>query len=173
MEDLYEKCLGIATKAHEGQFRKFSQEGVPYITHPVAVAAQFTDTRMKCIAVLHDVIEDTPLDTTDLLKMGVPAEIVGVVNTLSRRDGEKYFDYINRVLMWPDAMQIKIADILHNIQTTPKDMAESRYLPTLFKIYAEMIRRNKLELEPSMKEQIVSLAMNLNSWFVPAKMGRE
>ena len=35
----YEQALEIATKYHKGQVRKFS--GLPYITHPIAVADQF------------------------------------------------------------------------------------------------------------------------------------
>jgi len=37
-----DKVLEFATKAHEGQFRKYGQN-VPYITHPIAVASAWQD----------------------------------------------------------------------------------------------------------------------------------
>ena len=48
----------IATKAHEGQYRR---DGVtPYIEHPKAVAARVRgDEKAEMVAWLHDVIEDT------------------------------------------------------------------------------------------------------------------
>jgi (p)ppGpp synthase/HD superfamily hydrolase len=41
MEDLVERALALATKAHEGQVRKNS--GIPYIEHPKDVLRTFED----------------------------------------------------------------------------------------------------------------------------------
>src|SRR3546814_9022887 len=53
--------------AHAGQLRK---SGEPYITHPVAVARvlveQNVDVETLVAAILHDTIEDTPLDRAQL-----------------------------------------------------------------------------------------------------------
>ncbi len=40
--------------------------GVPYILHPVHLAEQMTDETTTCIALLHDVLEDTALTLPDL-----------------------------------------------------------------------------------------------------------
>lgn len=37
----FQDALKLATEAHEGQVRKYS--GLPYITHPMAVADKFED----------------------------------------------------------------------------------------------------------------------------------
>ena len=50
------KAMKLAYKAHEGQY---DQSGVPYIFHPVHVAEQMDDEITTCIALLHDVLEDT------------------------------------------------------------------------------------------------------------------
>ncbi|HKP86811.1 MAG TPA: HD domain-containing protein, partial [Blastocatellia bacterium] len=54
----------IAEAAHEGQMR---DEGTPYIVHPLRVAVSLVDEleiyspRLVSSALLHDVIEDSPL----------------------------------------------------------------------------------------------------------------
>ncbi len=108
-------CYSIAKKAHEGQTRKVS--GKPYIIHPLSVANSFkSDSELRCIAVLHDVLEDSSFTAKDLIKMGVPIQIVEVVKVLTHSDNETYDDYIARVAKNPKARQVKIADILDNMK---------------------------------------------------------
>ena len=53
--------------AHEGQRR---DSGEPYITHPLAVSCILVELGMDeasiCAALLHDVVEDTPVTKRDL-----------------------------------------------------------------------------------------------------------
>ena len=60
--ELIKRAFVIARDAHEGQFRS---SGEPYITHPVAVASIIAEMHLDheaiMAALLHDVIEDTPL----------------------------------------------------------------------------------------------------------------
>jgi (p)ppGpp synthase/HD superfamily hydrolase len=133
MDELYNKCLEIAKKAHEGQTRKFG-DNRPFIVHPLAVADKFTDERTKCIAILHDVIEDSDIDAEKLIQMGVPKDIVHVVEILSKRPDETYFEYIDRVTENKEAMQVKIADIRHNMESAPEKMIKKRYIPALERI---------------------------------------
>lgn len=55
---MYKKALEIATAAHNRQVR---YNGDDYITHPIRVANKFDDERSKCLAVLHDTLEDTKM----------------------------------------------------------------------------------------------------------------
>ena len=52
------KAMKLAYAAHHGQTDK---SGVPYIFHPYHVAEQMTDEFTTCVALLHDVVEDTGL----------------------------------------------------------------------------------------------------------------
>lgn len=65
--DRLTRALEMARLAHEGQFRK---SGEPYIIHPVAVAVTIAELGMDedsiCAALLHDVIEDTPVTADDV-----------------------------------------------------------------------------------------------------------
>ena len=62
-----QKAVKIATKAHEGQFRK---SGDPYIVHPLAVMKILQDWHMDedtiIAGVLHDTVEDTELTLKDI-----------------------------------------------------------------------------------------------------------
>ena len=64
------QAYGVARDAHHGQLRS---SGEPYITHPVAVARMLGDMRLDhetlMAAVLHDVIEDTPVTKDDLAEL--------------------------------------------------------------------------------------------------------
>lgn len=62
MGTLLERALVLATVAHDGQMRKYTNE--PYITHPVSVMkilkmiGKIENEEAQAAAVLHDVIED-------------------------------------------------------------------------------------------------------------------
>jgi guanosine-3',5'-bis(diphosphate) 3'-pyrophosphohydrolase len=66
------KAINFATEAHKDQRRKDSK-ATPYITHPIEVMyflseAGITDVDILCSAVLHDVIEDTPVTKEELFE---------------------------------------------------------------------------------------------------------
>lgn len=66
--NVLEKAIQFATEAHEGQMRKL--QGVPYILHPVEVAAiiatMTTDLETMAAGVLHDTIEDCDVDPKEI-----------------------------------------------------------------------------------------------------------
>lgn len=112
MMPLFDKAVEIATKAHEGQTDK---SGKPYIGHVMRVAQRCKTQKSKVIALLHDVIEDTPITPDELKAEGIPADIVEAVLTLSRRQDEPYEEYINRVAPHPLCREVKIADLEDNM----------------------------------------------------------
>lgn len=109
-----EKAILLATQAHAGQTDK---AGAPYILHPLAVMHRFavTDFNAQAVAVLHDVIEDTEVTANDLLEAGIPGHVVRAVSDISKRDGEDYGDYLERVKANPLARRVKLEDIGHNM----------------------------------------------------------
>ena len=113
---LVETALHIALQAHNGQFRRDGK--TPYIKHPIAVALQFKKPRLKVLAYLHDVIEDTNLSLTDLKKLGIPQDILDSLNCLTKRKLESYAEYILTCRNDPDARAVKIEDLKHNLKTS-------------------------------------------------------
>jgi len=134
---LINKALSVAYDAHHGQTDK---SGVPYIYHPAFLASQM-DTEDEIItALLHDVVEDTPVTLEDLEREGFPRAVLDALRLLTHTDGSEYMDYVRRIKTNPLASKIKLADLRHNGDTTrnanltPEETARYR------KKYVEAIR---------------------------------
>jgi len=109
---MLEKAIEIAAQAHRGQVDK---AGNPYILHVLRVMLRMTDLTDMVVGVLHDIIEDTPWTATGLAAKGFPAEVVRVIQLLSKKEGESYKDFIARLAPDPLARRVKIADLEDNM----------------------------------------------------------
>lgn len=111
---LTKKAMCFAYRAHHGQL---DCNGVPYIFHPIHVAEQMEEEISCCAALLHDVLEDMPVTREELL-LEFPEAVVEAVCLLTRREGEDYLSYIRRIRQNPVAVQVKLADLAHNLDQT-------------------------------------------------------
>ncbi len=123
-----ELAFKVANNAHLGQFRK---SGEPYITHPLEVATIIAgwglDEQTISGALMHDVIEDTPVSKEDLIRIFGPsiAELVDGVTKLDKLHFESeetaHAEYFRKVVlaMAKDlrVILIKLADRQHNMST--------------------------------------------------------
>src|ERR1035441_8547021 len=108
-QDLLERAIACAFDAHAGQ-KYPSPEPEPYILHPLRVMCAVEGAHARMAAVLHDVIEDTDVTLVDLQIAGYPRPVIHAVDCLTRRDGETYATYIERVATDPMATMVKGAD---------------------------------------------------------------
>ena len=108
------RAMDIAYHAHHGQVDK---SGVPYIFHPLHLAESMEDEISCCAALLHDVVEDTPITLEDLAQQ-FPAEVVNIVALLTHEEGADYFDYVRRIKDHPIAKKVKLADLAHNMDSS-------------------------------------------------------
>lgn len=133
------RARAIAAAAHAGQVDK---AGAPYFAHPARVAAAQADAAARCVAYLHDVVEDCPGWTlARLADEGMPPDVIAAVDALTKRAGEDNEAYLARVLANPLAVRVKIADLRDNMdlsriaQPSGKDLARlekyKRMLPRL------------------------------------------
>ena len=105
----------------EGLFReKTDLGGRPYAEHCKRVAAAlpiFVPNDERHAALLQDVIEDTDLIAAGVRELGYSKRTVELVEALTRRDGETYADYIDRIAQSGDAglIRIKLADVEDNL----------------------------------------------------------
>ncbi|WP_163996191.1 HD domain-containing protein [Pyxidicoccus caerfyrddinensis] len=119
-----EAALALAVEAHRGQRDKAGQ---PYILHPLRVMMRLETDAERTVAMLHDVVEDTPWTLERLREAGYPEDVLRALDALTRRDGETYEAFIERLR--PDALarRVKLADLEDNMDVrrltavTPKD----------------------------------------------------
>lgn len=116
----------FARSIHANQVDK---AGKPYIGHLQAVVNNLVEPTEDMVAVawLHDSVEDTETTFDDLIHyFGSP--VAQAVDAITKRKGEIYADYLNRVKANPIARLVKIADLSHNmdlsrlLKITEKDL---------------------------------------------------
>lgn len=106
-----ERAIGIAAEAHAGQVDK---AGAPYIFHVLRVmlAVETLDERM--VAALHDVVEDTSWTFDRLREEGFSDEVVQAIESVTRRSGETYEEFVVRAGENPLGRRVKLADLADN-----------------------------------------------------------
>ena len=107
------RMLVLVTNAHEGQFDK---GGAPYILHPLKVMhyLKTDDEELQCIALGHDVIEDTTVTYKDLRDAEISERVIKGIAALTKMPGETLDEYKQRVFSNKDAMKVKLCDLRHN-----------------------------------------------------------
>jgi (p)ppGpp synthase/HD superfamily hydrolase len=120
-----EDALAVAIEAHRGQWYP-APEPEPFILHPLRVMHGVSSRPAQIVALLHDVVEDSPVTLRDLADRGFDRMIVHAVDCLSRRSTETYEDYIRRVATDDLAREVKLSDLADNLannQTLPATRA--------------------------------------------------
>lgn len=160
----------FAKTAHSGQVR---DSGDPYVSHPVAVAVILVELGMDensiCAALLHDVVEDTPVTMEELVaKFGAEiGQLVDGVTKLSKiplsTREEQQAENVRKMLfaMSKDirVIIIKLADRLHNMRTLyfrPQQKQRDTALETM-EIYAPIAHRLGIR---AVKEELEDLALS-------------
>lgn len=164
--ELLKKAYIVARDAHEGQMRS---SGDPYITHPVAVALNLAEMHLDhetlMAALLHDVIEDTPVTQEELAELfgETVAELVEGVSKLDKlsfsnkaeMQAENFRKMIMAMVQDIRVILIKLADRTHNMRTlgSLRPDKKRRIARETLEIYAPLANRlgihdikNELEL---------------------------
>jgi len=129
--------LVIVTNAHDGQFDK---GGAPYILHPLKVMhyLKSDDEELMCMALGHDVIEDTSVTYKDLRDAGISERVIAGIRAVTKQPGQTLEEYKEGVFANQDAMRVKLADLRHNSDirrlkgVTEKDIARMAKYHTFF-----------------------------------------
>lgn len=143
--EMLAKMLVIATNAHDGQFDK---GGAPYILHPLRVMSflKDDDEELQCIALGHDVIEDTSVTYADLRQAGISERVITGIRALTKQPGQTYDEYKQVVFGSLDAMRVKLCDLRHNTDirrlkgVTDKDIERmAKYQKFYLEIQARLV----------------------------------
>ncbi len=113
--DLTKRALKLCFAAHKDQTDK---SGLPYVFHPFHLAEQMPDELTTVVALLHDVVEDTPYTLEDLEKLGFPQTVLSSLARLTHDPSVPYLAYVAALKEDPIARQVKLADLRHNSDLT-------------------------------------------------------
>ncbi len=153
-EALLNRAYVYGMRMHGSQTRA---SGDPYFAHPIEVAGILTEYRLDTAtivtALLHDVIEDTPVSREDIAGLfgDEIAELVEGVTKLSRlelsaehlRQAENLRKFILAISKDVRVLMVKLADRLHNMRTLgfiPKQAKRERIARETLDIYAPLAR---------------------------------
>jgi len=126
--EMLDKMLVICTNAHHGQYDK---GGRPYILHPLRVMSflKTDDEELQCIALGHDVIEDTKVTYAELREAGISQRVQDGIRAMTKQPGQTLEEYKEQIFASVDAMAVKMCDLRHNSDirrlkgVTEKDIA--------------------------------------------------
>jgi len=107
------KMLVLATNSHDGQVDK---GGKPYIMHCLKVMhyLKCEDEELMCIALGHDLVEDTKVTYHQLNEAGFTERVIQGIYSLTKQRGQTYDEYKRQVFANKDAMRVKLCDLRHN-----------------------------------------------------------
>src|ERR1700730_7758107 len=163
-ETLLNRAYVYAMKAHGTQKRA---SGDPYFSHPLEVAAILTDLKLDdatiVTALLHDVIEDTPITRAEIDQLFGP-EIGTLVDGLTKirrldlvtkkaEQAENFRKLLVAISSDIRVLLVKLADRLHNMRTLEHVRADarSRISQETLDIYAPLAGRMGME---AMREEL-------------------
>jgi GTP diphosphokinase / guanosine-3',5'-bis(diphosphate) 3'-diphosphatase len=106
-----ERAIVIAAQSHTGQIDK---AGEPYILHPLRVMFRVKGANERIAAVLHDVVEDSPVTLQDLADEGFSEPVLRALDALTKRQGESRLEAAVRAAADPIAREVKLADNAEN-----------------------------------------------------------
>ena len=125
--DLIKKAFYYAQEAHGDQLRVNGEE---WMQHPLKTADRLADCelsdRLIAAALLHDIVEDTPI-TIQKVQKSFGREVARLVNGVTKvsavqyQGAKKFLEKLQRLFILmaadPQVILIKLADRLHNLQT--------------------------------------------------------
>lgn len=112
------KMLEIVARAHSNQVNKGGQ---PYILHPISVMlllGKDADEELRCIALGHDSMEDTYVNTMLLEREGFSSRVLRGIRALTKDRWQTYSEYKKAVFDNEDAMRVKLCDLKHNMDVS-------------------------------------------------------
>ncbi len=127
---LTKKAMKIAFEAHKDQVDK---TGVPYIYHPIHLAEQMDDEVSICVALMHDVVEDTDTTFEDLEKEGFTKDIIDALKLLTHDEAVPYLEYVKEIKQNSIATKVKLADLNHNSDLSRLDVVDEKAMERLEK----------------------------------------
>ena len=142
--EMLNKMLVLVTTKFDG---KLDKGGVPYVLHCLKVMhyIKSDDEEVQCIALGHDLVEDTDVTYADLRNLGFTERVITGIRAMTKVPGETNDEYMERLKACPDAIRVKLADLRHNSDirrlkgVTSKDVARITKYHNMYMVLKELV----------------------------------
>ena len=140
------KAARIAAQAHETQA---DQSGEAYILHPLRMMLRCRTDAQRIVALLHDVVEDSPMTLDHLAEEGFPLEIIAGIDGTTHREDESYEAFVDRAAQNPLSAYVKRLDLADNmdmlrlLNLTDKDIARLQKYHAAHRRLRELTKESK------------------------------
>jgi len=110
-------AIAITSEAFRG---KFDKGGKPYILHCLRVmnGVIHLGEDHACVAIMHDLIEDTKYTAQDLYDLGFNSDVVNNVVAMTHIKGVPYSEYVMEISKFAIATEVKKSDLKDNSDIT-------------------------------------------------------
>lgn len=88
--------------------------GMPYVLHCIRAMMTVDSLDAKMVAVMHDLVEDTPVTINDLRDRGFSEFILAAIELVTHDQTDSYEDYVVKIRSNPLAREVKLADLRDN-----------------------------------------------------------
>lgn len=125
-----------------------------YITHPLAVMNMMSTEDERIVAILHDVIEDTEWQLSEIISdegnfynifyqpatdngvfeqecYDISKSVYKALDALTKLPNQSYTDYLKGIASSKLATKVKLADMFHNMSDNPSEHAKQKYLKAI------------------------------------------
>ena len=114
------QAIKIMAEVHKDHLRK---DGIPYITHSIAVMLQMETEEEKQVAAMHDVFEmSNKYKFADLAMLGFSYDVIEALILITRDKKDTYKEYIEILAQSKLAIKVKLADLEHNLFSLTAEM---------------------------------------------------
>ena len=134
--------------------------GIPYANHPLHLAEQMHSEDEICVALLHDVMEDSEKSPDDLREIGVSERAIEALLLLTHDKDVPYLDYVRALKDNEIARKVKIADLRHNSEVARLDRVKEKDLRRLRKYMDARILLGDMAYELETPVSRVSVEVN-------------
>ena len=131
-------AMKLCFEAHKDQVDK---AGIPYVFHPTSLAERFGEGQEAetCVALLHDVLEDTDYTVDDIRAAGMSEEVIEALLLLNHNPKVEYMDYVRHLSKNNIARHVKIYGLQHNPNLSRLEKVTEKDLKRVKK-YKEALR---------------------------------
>lgn len=151
------RAAHLAAFAHRNQLRNDGM--TPYLDHVLQVVLNLQNASREALMVawLHDVVEDTDVTLEQLRdEYKFTETVIDAVDAITHPKGEPYEDYIRRVCDNEIALEVKKADLAHNLSDGPNARQIKKYGKAL-----QLITELESGAKEALEKWVVVIPMSL------------